>query len=463
MPSKKTKKKLKASEHKTSTETTKDATATRPLTSAAGSLSFNESGSIGELSKRALPSKMHPPERVDAERAEMDHNANCFVASIFDPFTYRGVRKPDLTMAPTAVYADNFKVNIPLRTNTDSTKSGGVQLRAMPKQQYQTLSVSASTAAFTWSSGFDSPNYSYMNTTFSAIRAVSMGIRFVNYGAVADRSCIAAVGLFNQETTNTDLTTILNAPTTRLLDITSGTNNFVWLPVNTVMHDGSQNLALLSEWHDPSLTTPELALIEQKIVLLYWTLSTTATPSDSIECEIIVNYEGIPLQAYKRNHDMKAAVGGQESTARSWRRAANSVGNQNNLLETIIDGGKKAGSYIAKQVIADPEGAMKFGKTVWAGAKKLGSQFLKTGLPLLGESLLLADEYSMIFNLCVAEGISISPRDPVLKKLGEMSLSDAVTEIQNLAASGYRSCWVDGELKFAADEPTALKRGWFSI
>lgn len=369
----------------------------------------------------------------EIERSKMDHNAAMFFASVYDPWDITGVRRPDLTMAPTGTQVDTM----PNYGNAvDGSTSGrfiGIAVRPWPKYSVFRLNSAVDESSMTFGNVFDSPNITDFTTRFSAIRTISCGVKLIDYGRIADRGMLfyAAIVPLSWSLTAASFIALRSFPESRAIPLSDESDaSIVWLPIDGgpfYEQGATDNLPFFSQWCEPSTPSNSFADIERQIVVVGYTADTTV--SDTLAVEIIVNYETLPLVAYDRTVDRKVTLGSDGSLAVA---ASSLQGSSNSIGDVITSGLHTASSSLDRIQSWANKGVEIAGKmggvmnTVMEGMG--GKQFAFDFTNEITEAgpFFLSKKEHQIFEQFTSRGVNISPHHPYIKRLALIDDDDRI-------------------------------------
>ncbi len=381
-----------------------------------------------------------PKSSADEARAVMDRNALVFVNSIFDPWTYPDARRPDLTMFPTGTQCDQFNYNLPF-VNGTTGRAAIIQINAHPNDQYRAL-VSMTDLETAWGFGAwaNSANMTDFSTRYCAMRAISMGVRVLDYGKLLDRGVVCWAGLVGSRDQPQSLSEMGATNEVKMVDVADdGELKVVWLPVSGTFTDATGDFQIFSaQWHDPISPQTEFADCDPCIWLAFTTDDQSV--SDDIMLEITTNYETLPLSVYERTTERRACLGGQESIGAAWSAVAGHP-EFRNAVNTVIDTGvhahhsKSKIGAILKGGAKLAKGALSLGSKI-PGSGRLAKQIL-TKVPYIGGMLggLFSKEQIQAIQMLHAAGIAISCHHPFVKEFAAMDTMQRCHEIEKLVSN----------------------------
>lgn len=374
---------------------------------------------------------------ADVERWKQDHNSSAYMAGIFDPFNQVDIRKPDLTFAPTGTWSTTTNINMSLNAGATSGATCGLAVNGLLDFAVRNLTAPATLAtAAAWPQTSDSNDMAYAIANFSAMRCVSMGLRCLDYGKVAERGVLFYAGMIGIQMLGASysLDDLASLPQFQLCDISEdGEIIMNWLPIDDgpVFKGTTNDDVFANNWWDPSTNAAYLADADLHLVMFAMVDGIAPFPDDKFRFQIVQHYETLPLDSELENDDVQVVLGGGESLA----VAAGSFNGKHGVsIQDYIKTGKNAANVLNKANKWVDKGlalAMKAPGPIGALAQQVSSvkgvvqqfttPFLK-GIQSIG-GLFSAKERE-VFSLLRLYGVHISCHHPVIKQLSKISDPD---------------------------------------
>mmetsp|Transcript_28963 Transcript_28963/g.35502 ORF Transcript_28963/g.35502 Transcript_28963/m.35502 type:complete len:471 (+) Transcript_28963:805-2217(+) len=329
---------------------------------------------------------------VAAVKARQQTNANSFAAGLLDPAGRgRGVRVPDEFPFPSTTATLHFTGGLVEQTlASGEVFQGAVWFPDVNSFEGTVLSTSAGKGNLTFSTLSDVPMYSDLNSNFVYYRTCNLQIDFQDVGPLLERGSKLVIGCAPKEkwlSPPSNVYTTLQASEYSVVisssdvkaDDSGNMFSLFWNPISgesPIMTSGSGIFPTALQWR---------AVDSQSIDMFLYAFvdGMTTTPtnvSDTLQYEITMNIEAIPIVTSTELFSLRSVQGGPAEIAAS--------------LGAVEGAAKKngKGSQFMKGVLELGRSSLKtVGKSLVGSVKQVGKDFLAAGMAALPGLLAFSD------------------------------------------------------------------------
>ncbi len=284
-------------------------------------------------------------------QANIAHNSEYYVRSLFDPMSYPHVRIPEPLAVATSTGIATGWVTVPLYTGSGSGYAGGIVIAPSLQGCYARVAAEDLVGppvvdklvnpdqGVNWEVPSDHPQIStFAASNIKSYRVVSMGVQVLDVGAWNQKGVNFLVGTFPQEwftntrntvapfsntatspaagSATTPITTFANSTHFQQLDSTTEAVehlNMIYLPATLSpmsFHGAAQEMSGAT-WRD---TTTTAALFDN-VIMIYFYSNGTVLPTDSVQVRIHMNIEFIPQPSGNQIYEPRIVEGSRGATA----------------------------------------------------------------------------------------------------------------------------------------------------
>jgi hypothetical protein len=275
---------------------------------------------------RSAPARRGGGGQLRKIKLHEEKDAEMYVRSLFEPFVYRNVHRPEAIGLPSTTAFLQSNHTISMVTLSDGNFLGMMYIK--PNLQQMTEVANAGTAVGNitgWTTG-NSPYVTSLGTNGMLYRVVSMGVRVVNYGALLNRGMMMTVGMypypdmtnfeFSGDPAATAYSNLLNSDYCTVYDsanLPADGFEMSWLPITLdtalKVDPGDTHTAVTAVAYRDPVAVHEV--FDNAIAIAFYAPSTSSY-SDLINVQVGMNIEWVPIPSQTAYHDLGYTPGSRD-------------------------------------------------------------------------------------------------------------------------------------------------------